>query len=99
MSSYALPTQIRVLSDMTHADVTAPATQVVVYEARRLYRQCLSIWLGGQEGVALAGTASSIGTLAQMLERDSVDVVLIGLVNDHERVLAEAQALAKRYNS
>lgn len=75
----------------------APATQVVVYEARRLIRQSISIWLSGQQGVALAGTASSIGTVAQLCEGQPVDVVLVGLTHDHERVLAEAQALSTRY--
>ena len=74
-----------------------PATQVVVYEARRLIRQSLSIWLNGQEAIALAGTAADVSEVAQLCERLSIDVVLVGLIHDHERVRTEARALANRY--
>jgi two-component system, NarL family, response regulator len=82
---------------MTAEDEVSSATQVVVYEARRLIRQSLSIWLSGQESVALAGTASSIAAIAQICEHQRVDVVLLGLFHDYQRIMAEAQAFAGRY--
>lgn len=82
---------------MSSTDDTERTTQVVVYEARRLIRQALSIWLSGQEDVAPAGTASSAAAVAQLCDRQDIDVVLVGLVHDFERVLHETQGLAERY--
>jgi len=82
---------------MRGGDADPAATHVAVYETRRLLRQSLSIWLSGQDDIKVVGYAASINAVAQLCDQAQADVLVMGLGNDHERLLREAQAISRRF--
>lgn len=82
---------------MAVGDEYPVVTKVAVLEQRRLIRQAMSIWLASRQDVEFIGSGGGINTIAQMCQRESVDLVLVGLGTEYIENISELASLISLY--